>query len=354
MGRIISFLNKMKYRRKQILISSVLIVVSIVIVNGQVPSWRVGLFTFFDNIEFGGSELKIPQTMSGVRISPVGGLTWDSVHTIHAGIDLLHEFGSKTAIDNFYPLIYYELNRQPFRFIMGAFPKPDELRDYPRLFFQDSVGYYRPDMNGVFWEYRRKKGYVDIWLDWTGRQSETVRETFLAGLSGRYNHGILYARYYGYMFHFAGAKNPVVSEAYHDNMLSLASVGIDLSGRTFLTGLEANAGWVGAAERSRADNTGWILMSGFLAEARAEYKFIGIFNTFYTGSRLMYFYNTHNIDLYWGDPVFRAGTYNRSDLYLRFYNSNTVSVDVTYSLHFLEHTVYHEQLLKVRVNLRSR
>jgi len=292
--------------------------------------------------------------MSGVRLKPEAGLTWDSVHTVHAGIDLLHEFGSNKTVGNFYPVIYYEFNRKPFRFIMGAFPKPVELLDYPRLFFQDSVEYYRPVMNGMFVEYRRKNGYLDLWLDWTGRQSETVRETFLAGVNGRYNHGIFYTRYYGYMFHFAGFQDPLINEAYHDNLLSLASFGIDLSGKTFLTRLEANGGWVGAAERARADNTGWILLSGFLAETRIEYRFIGLFNTFYTGSELMHFYGTHDIDLYWGDPVFRANTCNRSDIYLKFFNSKSVSVDVIYSLHFLEGTVYHEQMLKVRVNLPSK
>ena len=46
------------------------------------------------------------------------------------------------------------------------------------------------------------------------------------------------------MFHLAGKMDPVVEEALHDNLLFHTSAGIDLSGRTFFSTLEANAGWV--------------------------------------------------------------------------------------------------------------
>ncbi len=340
-------------KRARILPAVFLLLFSTIEVCSQVPSWQVGLFSFFDNNESDTTALKIPQTIAGIQLSPEVVFSWDSVHVVKAGINLLHEFGSNAAIDIFCPTAYYELDKRPLRFIMGAFPRPEELSEYPRLFFQDSIEYYRPNINGIFWEYRRNNGYVDLWLDWTGRQSEKVRETFLAGLSGRYNYGIFYARYHGYMFHFAGFKNPAVEEAYHDNLVSLASVGVDFSGRTFFTRLEANAGWVSAAERARADKTGWILLSGILAEARVEYKFIGLFNSIYRGAGLMYFYDSHDNDLYWGDPGYRAKTYNRSYLYLKFVNSKTVTIDLAYSLHFLESKIYHEQLLKVRVNLNN-
>lgn len=319
----------------------------------QKMDWRMDLFNFFDNTEFGRSAVTIPQTMAGVQFAPEAGLVWDSVHKVNAGINLLHEYGSPKAIDKFYPTVYYEFNKGRVNFIMGAFPRARAIGNYPRLFFQDSIGYYRPNINGMFVEYRKNQSYANIWLDWTGRQSKTVNEAFFIGFSGRYRYGIAYIQHFGYMFHLAGKMDPVVEEALHDNLLFNTSLGIDLSGRTIFRTLEANAGWVSRLERSRADNTGWIKLNGFLSETRLEYKFLGIFNTFYRGDGMMYFYSTRGNALYWGDPVYRAKSYDRTDLYLIFMHQKAINIELTFSLHFLESRIYNEQMLKVIVNLNS-
>jgi hypothetical protein len=319
----------------------------------QGKTWQLGLYTFFDNIEFGGSGVKVPQTMSGVMVAPEAGLRWDSAHRISAGLNLMHEFGSKTVLENLYPTAYYDYSKGSLRFLMGAFPRGVASDKYPRLFFQDSVSYYRPNMEGVFLGFSRKWGYLNVWLDWTGRQSVNVHEAFLTGISGRYNRGVFYARHFGYMFHYAAKKDPVVEEALHDNLLFHTSLGIDLSGKTLLDRLDINAGWVLGLERARADNTGWIAMNGMLAEARLEFKGLGLFNSFYTGHGLMYFYGDHGNDLYWGDPVYRSKTYNRTDIYVRFFREEKINMELTWSLHFLEGRMYHEQMLKVRVDLNN-
>ncbi len=197
----------------------------------------------------------------------------------------------------------------------------------------------------------KNQNYFNVWLDWTGRQTESVREAFFIGFSGRYNEGIFYLQHFGYMYHFALKLNPVVEEALHDNILFHTSVGIDLSGKTVFRKLEADAGWVLGLERSRSDNTGWIKLNGLLLETRIEYKWFGLFNTFYKGDGLMYFYVDHGNELYWGDPVYRAKIYNRSDFYVNFFQTGIVNIKLTYSLHFLESRIYHEQMLKVIINL---
>lgn len=320
----------------------------------QEKNWQLDLFNFFDNTEFGRSTVKIPQTMAGVIVAPEFGFIWDSVHKVNIGVNLLHEFGSTKAIDKFYPTAYYELRKGSVRFLMGAFPRSLAIENYPRFFFQDSISYYRPNINGIFWEYRLNQNYFNLWLDWTGRQSKTVHEAFFMGFSGRYKPGIIYLQHFGYMYHFAAKMDPIVEEALHDNGLFHTSVGVDFSGRTCFRKLEANAGWVIGLERSRADNTGWITSNGLLIETMLEYKWLGLFNTFYKGGGLMHFYLDHGNELYWGDPVYRAKTYNRSDFYVNFLQSRTVDIKLTYSLHFLESRVYHEQMLKVIINLNSR
>jgi hypothetical protein len=86
-------------------------------------------------------------------------------------------------------------------------------------------------------------------------------------------------------------------------------------------------------------------------ETHLAYKRVGIFNTLYLGDGQMAFYADHSNKLYWGDPIYRAGNYNRSDFYIGFIKTNRVKLNLTYSLHFAEGNMYHEQLLKLQVAL---
>jgi hypothetical protein len=329
-----------------------LLILSGEILFSQDLNWRVNVFNFFDNTEFSQSKFKVPQTMAGIVVSPEAGLLWDTVNKINIGTSLIHEYGSQYAIDRFYPTAYYETDRR-VRFIMGAFPRSSTIENYPRLFFQDSVSYYRPNINGLFVEYRKEDYHINIWLDWTGRQSKTVNEQFFIGFSGKYRTGLVFLEHFGAMYHYASKSDPVVEEPLHDNLLFLTSAGIDLSGKTVLNRLEAKAGWAVRLERSRAENSGWITSKGFLVEARAEYRRIGIYNSMFFGDNMMHYYPQLGNRLYWGDPVYRAKSSNRADLYISFIRNHTVNVDLTYSLTFMEGKIFHEQLLKVIIDLNS-
>ena len=256
----------------------------------QQIDWNLGLDNFIDNTEFGGSDVKIPQTMAGVRVAPEIGFVWDTIHQIHIGADMLHEYGSPDAIDRVDPIAYYQFSQKGITFMMGAMPRLQITGTYPRIFFQDSILFYRPYINGGFVEYRKGQSYINAWLDWTGRQSETVHEAFYIGFSGRYNRGIFYIQNHSYIFHYAETLDPVVRVPLHENSLFLTSIGADFSRSTIFNRLEANAGWVLNLERSRGQ-TEWFSMNGFYMEARMEYRWFGLYNSFYIGDGLMYFYN---------------------------------------------------------------
>jgi hypothetical protein len=319
----------------------------------QQTALQVGLFTFFDNDEFAHSAVQIPQTMAGVRFAPDVSFKFDSVNSIVVGINMLHEYGSDRAVGDFSPIAYYRYSGKPFGFTVGAFPRDHALARYPRIFFQDSVTYYRPEMYGMLGEYSGKHLFANIWLDWTSRQSREKREAFFVGFSGEYNSGAFYVRHFSYMYHFAGKMDPVIDEPLHDNLLFLTSIGLDLSHRMIFDRFEINAGYVTGLDRARAYNTGWILNTGFLSEAVIEYKRAGIFNTFFTGNGNMYYYNVHHNELYWGDPFYRSYIYNRSDLYLDFIRNKVVNARLIYSLHFTERTIYQQQALKLSFNLNN-
>jgi hypothetical protein len=319
----------------------------------QPVTWRAGLFNFFDNAEFGKSSVQIPQTMAGVRFAPELNVRFDSIHSIVAGINLLHEYGSNKVTGDIAPVAYYRYSGKPFSFMVGAFPRDFALGGYPRIFFRDSVTYYRPEMNGILWEYTGKKLFANVWLDWTGRQSHEMREAFFVGFSGKYTPGVFYIQHFSYMYHFAGEMDPIIDEALHDNLLFLTSLGMDLSKKTIFDRLEINAGYVTGLDRARADNTGWIVHNGFLSEAVIEYRRCGLLNSFYAGDGQMFFYEDHDNELYWGDPFYRTNTYNRSDIYIDVIRNNAINARLSFSLHFTERNIYNEQALKVSVNLNN-
>jgi hypothetical protein len=306
--------------------------------------YKAGVHSFFDNKEFSGSKIQTSQTMSGVHLAPQVGLAFKEKHRIYAGIDLMHEFGSNKLIGYKDLFAYYQLDNEPFRFYMGAFPRHEVLEKYPRMFFQDSIRNYRPTITGLFWELYKEENYLNVWLDWTSRQTETRREAFFMGWSGRYNLGIFYGQHFGYMFHFTNVKNPEVPEGLHDNGLILTSLGIDLAEKAKFRKLELNVGWSVGLERDRSSGN-WHTPQGLLSELKVEYRGFGIFNTYYRGRSQQFFYDDHNSELYWGDPLYRASEYNRTDIYINFIKNDVVNVKLTYSLHFVENTIYHQQML---------
>jgi hypothetical protein len=312
--------------------------------------WKANVRSFFDNTEFGGSQVQMPQTMAGVHLAPELGLSLKGKHRIFAGIDLLHEYGSNKAVDFYDPVIYYEFAGQPFRFYAGAIPRRLVLDRYPRMFFQDSIANYRPTINGVFWEYGANDSYANVWLDWASRQTHTRHESFFMGWSGRYRHGLFYAQHFGYMFHFAGMMAPEIRESIHDNGLILSSIGIDLAGKTGFEKLETNIGWSMGIERDRGIGV-WHKPQGILSEIKVEYGGVGVFNTYYKGDNQQAYYSDHGNELYWGDPIYRSKEYDRMDLYISFIQTEAVKLRFIYSLHLTEKQLYHEQAFYATFNL---
>ena len=310
--------------------------------------WKADVNSFFDNMEFSKSNVQNSQTMAGVHVSPEVGVSWKKDHRLLVGVDVMHEFGSKDIIDYYDLIAYYEYDGKPFRFYMGAFPRKMVLDRYPRMFFQDSINNYRPTINGLFWELRSEKNYLNVWLDWTSRQTEERHEAFFMGWSGKYNLGIFYGQHFGYMFHFAGRMN--VQEPVYDNGLTLTSLGVDLSHRWGFEKLEANVGWSVGLDRNRKLG-GWHIAHGLLSEVKVEYKGLGLFNTYYRGNSQQYFYDVYSNELYWGDKIYRSKEYNRTDLYIQFFKTKVVNVKLMYSLHFTEQRLYNEQSLHASFNM---
>ena len=337
---------------RKVCVILLLFFVSWVTVFSQEILYKAGLHSFFDNNEFAGCPIVESQTMAGVHAVPQIGMGWKGKHRIFAGIDAMHEFGSNKMIGFYDPIAYYEFDGSPFRFYMGAFPRKMTLDKYPLFFFQDSIRNYRPVMTGLFWEYYTKKGdFMNVWLDWTSRQTFTERETFFMGWSGRYKQGIIYGQHFGYMFHFAGVMNPDMHTPVHDNGRMWTALGVDFTSKTSLDEFDINAGWAVGLERNRATDTGWSSSQGLLSEVRVEYRGLGIFNTYYKGGAQGKFYDEYGSRLYWHDRLYRATRYDRLDGYLYFMKTDVVTLKFTFSLHFVEPGMYSEQMFYATFDL---
>jgi len=333
-------------------ITILLIFVSGISAFPQEVLYKIGLHNFFDNNEFSGSSEGESQTMAGVHFAPQIGLKFNKNHRIFAGVDAMHEYGSEKFIGYLNPIVYYEFDNNPFRFYMGAFPRKMALDKYPLFFFQDSINNYRPTMTGFFWEYYSKKGdFLNIWLDWTSRQTFEKRETFFMGWSGRYNKDIFYGQHFGYMFHFAADMNPDNHTPVRDNGRLWTALGIDLSSKTRFDELDINAGWAVGLEQNRATDEGWVCQQGILSQIRAEYRGLGVFNTFYKGESQNISFDQFGSQLYWGDRLYQSSMYNRLDGYINFLKTDIVNLKFIFSIHSVNSGTYYSQQLYAAFDL---
>jgi hypothetical protein len=99
--------------------------------------------------------------------------------------------------------------------------------------------------------------------------------------------------------------------------------------------------------------TGWLTHKALLVEANIEYKGLGLVNSLYLGDAQMSFYPQEGNHLYWGDPIYRTTNYNRTDFYIKFFESENVKTKFMYSFHAAEGNVYHEQALYVSINMNN-
>lgn len=305
----------------------------------------LNLHGFMDNREYMKSG-RFSQTIFGTRISPEVGLLLDSNHRIRVGFNALYEFGTKSAgfFDEIKPVIYYQYQKKEWDFFIGSFPRISLLDDYPRALLKDTLQYYRPNVEGMLAKYETKTFKQTVWIDWTSRQTDIDRETFLFGLSGRYKPGKLFLSHYAYMFHNAGAKIEAPGDNLQDNGAVLVKLGIDLSKTTLLDSLIISAGGMMSFERTRSI-TGWNTPKGFIADVYASYKRFSIANTFYSGE---------GHQLIYGDEFYTAKNYDRIDLGWTPIVYKNIEGKFTFSYHFADGFSDNQQAFSLRYRIDGR
>ncbi|MDA9555020.1 hypothetical protein N9R54_02180 [Pelobium sp.] len=311
--------------------------------KAQVIEGNFNYFGFMDNREYARSK-RFSQTIFGNRLSPEIGLKLDSFSRMRVGFNALYEFGSQKNkfYDKVAPVVYYEYKKGIINFFIGAFPRLNLVDNFPRGLFKDTLNYYRPNVEGMLVKFENSKFRETVFLDWTSRQTNTDKETFLFGLSGKYKPGLVYLTHYAFMYHNAGAAIPIPGDFLQDNGGATAEIGIDLSHHTALDSLTISAGGMVSFERTRAISSSFNIPKGFISNLYASYRKFSVQNTFYAGQG-------HHI--IYGDPFYTSKTYDRVDLGFTPIKFKNIEGKFVFSYHFLDGVLDNQQAFFLRYNI---
>ncbi len=308
---------------------------------GQTFDWRTGFDGFFDNREY-FNQFTSDQTIFGSRIYAEAGFSLDDHNHFMAGFSYLYEFGSKGDLIAPDIIIYYHAHKGPLQFFFGAFPRK-ELIHQPLMLLTDTLNYYRPQAEGMFVEFRRSWGYHNIWIDWTGRQTNTRRETFLIGGTGHIGKGILFYEHHFNMYHYAAPAIPIPDDHLRDNGGLTAVCGLNLSVKLPVDSAFISSGIGLSFDRIR-NVYDFRTPIGWYSELGAEYKGFGIHGTCYLG-------DSHTI--IYGDKFYASDSYQRVDLYYAANHSKRISGKLQFSFHFVPGVVDYSQMLVISINLEG-
>jgi len=305
--------------------------------------WDLGFFGFADNREYSASNRNSP-TLIGLQFSPEVGLLMDSTHRIRFGVNVLHEFGSKNNSSKVNPTAYYNYSKKDISFFMGLFPRVGLVDGFSKALLNDTLQYYRPNLSGILFRYEKQKFYQQIWIDWNSKQSETQREQFLVGLSGKIKFGNFFFGHEAVLWHNALPKNADENTHLQDNAAVVGKFGIDLSSKTKVDSLTLSAGGLFSFDRDRGIDK-WKSPRGVLVEAYAAYKAFFV-------SDILYFGDPHHISL--GDSFYSEERYNRLDLGWAPFRNKKLTAKLIMSFHFTPDGISNQQTLNLRYNIGAK
>ncbi|MDR1584746.1 MAG: hypothetical protein LBS07_01030 [Prevotellaceae bacterium] len=312
--------------------------------------WRVGFDYFFDNTEFESSTLTDDRTMSAVRLSPEAEFSWSGKHHLFAGFSALRNTGSRSFADHVTPLAYYLFKEANVQLYAGIFPRNELLSNYSDFFFQDSVRYYVPAMQGIFWQMgKRDDSFFNLWLDWTGKQSPVQHESFFLGASAYKKFNLFFLDFQSYLFHFAKTLPPNDGQHVCDNALLQLSAGLKWNKLSVFDDVILSAGGLAGFERERNVEGQTYMPIGLVLRAKADFWKLSVDNRLYLGDKRMNMYGKFGSALYWGNPFLRDNLYFQSRLYWQIFQTDVLKARLASHFHYSEAQWMFEQVFTLQV-----
>lgn len=281
---------------------------------------------FLDNREY-KDFIERSRTYSGTRTALDFGINIDSLNHFYAGVNAIHEFGAIPFFLKVNPVFYYKFKSAKWEFYAGEFPREGLLSNYPRALLNDTLQYYRPNIEGLLARYHTAHFSETGWIDWVSRQTDIEREQFLFGFEGKYLPsltGPFYIQHYFFLEHNAGASIPVANDHIGDSGAEQIRLGLDFSHKqTMFDSLSVEAGGMVSLQRQRGlTNLGHPI--GFIASAYASYGRFAAFDEFYAGQGSFIAY---------GDAFYEKKFYDRLDLMFTPFLFKHIKGQFIFSLH---------------------
>ncbi len=307
--------------------------------HSQELKWNLGFDGIADNREYFNS-LTTPQTILGSRISGQIGFDVDNYHQIRIGLSYLYEFGTIDTLLRPDIIMYYHAKKDPYEFYMGAFPRK-RLLNYPLALLTDTLLYFRPNIEGLYLKLYGNWGFENVWIDWTSRQTNIERETFLFGFSGKLNLKKLYLEHYFVMHHFAGPAIPIPNDHLRDNGGLILRLGLNAAEFIKIDSLTFTTGIINSIDRIRGVYS-WTMAYGSITELHLNYKGYGINGLVYVGE---------GHDFMYGEGFYKAKSYGRTDLFFTPLNFERIHGRFMLSFHFIEGSIDNSQSFLVSINI---
>lgn len=316
--------------------------------------------TLFDNREYSGTHFPdCSRTLFSARLTPAAGIGWEGGNTLVAAVDLMQDLGDGARfLTEAKPLIYYRFTHTRGNAAAGIFPRSLLRGDYHEAFFDRSVLFYENRMQGFMGSYTPPRGFVELALDWQGRQSPERRERFRILSAGRYDltppqRRVRFSVGYALSLqHFAKTSQPVEGEGVVDDILVEPYLGVAF--RAFFD-FDIRVGLLQALQRDRIAEEGWRAPRGLRLALRLERSGWLLANTLYAGENLRPLAGRYAA-LYAGSPLFAVPDriLERFEAgYSRTLFSGTLSVGARMLFDYDGRSVGTAQIVDVRVRLQK-
>jgi len=290
-----------------------------------------------DNREF-FSGLSQSETILGSRLTLDYGTSFDSVHSARMGFSYFYEYGSAFLELPIKPILYYQYLDKQWRFNMGAFPRNIE-QEFPLAIISERFVYFRPTIEGLLLKYNSKYVQAGAFTDWLGRQDSTRREQFMAGLSLKTGSRSFYGNFWGFLLHNAYRSVRLPGEFIEDNLGGLATLGFDLSSFLPIDHMAFSSGLLFSLFRNRG--VGKKFTTGLSSYST--------FSISHHGYGVEAIYNRGGKHLFVQGDLFYKNTnhYLRTNLFFTPLNHPKVKGRFTWSIHFAQGQVDHQQLFSL-------
>ncbi len=289
--------------------------------TAQKPLFRFTFEGIGDNREFHNGQ-SMSQTILGTLGTATVGTTIDN-HSVFAGFTGLYEFGSQISFHKPWPVLYYRFENKGKEFLFGSFSRRGVI-NFPLAMLADTLYFFKPNVEGLAGKLEGDWGYQMAFTDWTGRQTTTVREAFMAGTSGELRKGGWFLQNYILLNHLAhpAEMKEVVHIRDHFGFALLA--GLRFGREESVHGL-LKSGLLTSLYRERSVTDGFQTGMGFYMEGDARYRRLGLKTTLYAGDHQEFAH---------GDPFYRFSKYLRVDGIWNFIQHKNITGRFNWSFHW--------------------